>query len=261
MRLPLPLLLLLSAAIPAAPAPSPSAGPRSIATWVGWSENITANFATVTPYLDRISSISLALPLPPLVPKSPPWFQDADVLRFTEMMTRHGVDTYVLLVGDQTNFCTRFGGASCSGRATDPGCRCADPADTTARDATISDAIALVNRFQMTGVDLDYEHLPVKTNATAAGGGLQKSLFQQSSDVYDDRANLVKPFSLFLRQISAALHAKGHKLSQCVGLYPTRDGGASMFYDPAVVGETVDTVRVMNYDMCKPRPPTRQPSR
>ena len=24
-----------------------------------------------------------------------------------------------------------------------------------------------------------------------------------------------------------------------------------MFYDPAVVGETVDTVRVMNYDMCK----------
>ena len=131
----------------------------------------------------------------------------------------------------------------------------------TARDATISDAIALVNRFQMTGVDLDYEHLPVKTNATAAGGGLQKSLFQQSSDVYNDRANLVKPFSLFLRQISAALHAKGHKLSQCVGLYPTRDGGASMFYDPAVVGETVDTVRVMNYDMCKPRPPTRQQSR
>ena len=59
MRLPLPLLLLLSAAIPTAPAPSPSAGPRSIATWVGWSENITANFATVTPYLDRISSISL----------------------------------------------------------------------------------------------------------------------------------------------------------------------------------------------------------
>ena len=195
------------------------------------------------------------------LPKSPPWFQDADVLRFTEMMTRHGVDTYVLLVGDQTNFCTRFGGASCSGRATDPGCRCADPADTTARDATVSDAIALVNRFQMTGVDLDYEHLPVKTNATAAGGGLQKSLFQQSSDVYNDKANLVKPFSLFLRQISAALHAKGHKLSQCVGLYPTRDGGASMFYDPAVVGETVDTVRVMNYDMCKPRPPTRQPSR
>ena len=69
--------------------------------------------------------------------------------------------------------------------------------------------------------------------------------------MYNDSANLVKPFSLFLRQISAALHAKGHKLSQCVGLYPTRDGGASMFYDPAVVGETVDTVRVMNYDMCK----------
>ena len=33
-----------------------------------------------------------------------------------------------------------------------------------------------------------------------------------------------------------------------------------MFYDPAVVGETVDTVRVMNYDMCKLNAPCLLPA-
>lgn len=38
-------------------------------------------------------------------------------------------------------------------------------------------------------------------------------------------------------------------MGRCVGSYPTRDGGIAVYYDPAVVAETNDVVRVMNYDM------------
>ena len=42
------------------------------------------------------------------------------------------------------------------------------------------------------------------------------------------------------------MDAKGMKMSECVGSYPTHDGGVSVYYDPAVVAETNDVVRVMN---------------
>ena len=85
----------------------------------------------------------------------------------------------------------------------------------------------VVNRTEAAGyagVDLDFEHLPKNSTVTDA-------------------------YSAFLRQLSTALHAGGMKLSACVGSYPTADDGISVFYDPAVINETVDIVRVMNYDM------------
>jgi hypothetical protein len=41
-----------------------SSSQRSISTWIGWeTTNLTQNYAAVLPYLDRISSLSLALPV------------------------------------------------------------------------------------------------------------------------------------------------------------------------------------------------------
>ena len=62
-------------------------------------------------------------------------------------------------------------------------------------------------------------------------------------------AELTARFSILIRTLSKALHAEGLQLSQCVGTYPTRDGGVRVFYDPTVLGEVVDVIRVMNYDM------------
>ena len=56
-------------------------------------------------------------------------------------------------------------------------------------------------------------------------------------------------FSDYLRALSTALHAHGLKLSQCVGSYPKPDqrtAEIATFYDPQVVGETNDVVRVRN---------------
>ena len=53
----------------------------------------------------------------------------------------------------------------------------------------------------------------------------------------------------FLRALSAALHHNKLKMSECVGTYPTADGGVDVFYDTAVVAATNDVVRVMNYDV------------
>ena len=91
--------------------------------------------------------------------------------------------------------------------------------------------------------------------------------------MYDEsRCNYREAFTIFLTELSAALHARGHKLSECVGFYPTRSGGlfdqgsvnrtispasgfpsenasdrqVSMFYDPKVIADKVDIIRVMN---------------
>ena len=44
-------------------------------------------------------------------------------------------------------------------------------------------------------------------------------------------AELRSKYSDFLRARSSALHAKGFKMSECVGSYPTRDGGIAVYYD------------------------------
>ena len=73
------------------------------------------------------------------------------------------------------------------------------------------------------GIDLDFEHL--------------------------DPA-LQDKYSGFLRMVSSALHAIKKKLSHCVGFYPgmDQDPPKKIFYDPKVVAETCDLVRVMCYD-------------
>ena len=111
------------------------------------------------------------------------------------------------------------------------------------------------------GVDLDFEH--PETWGPDFADPLNKSF----------AAELTSKYSNFLRTLSSALHERGFKMSECVGSYPTRDGGIAVYYDPAVrvhasqrcalvkhmcshtvliiqvVGETNDLVRVMNYDM------------
>jgi spore germination protein YaaH len=74
------------------------------------------------------------------------------------------------------------------------------------------------------GIDLDFEHLD---------------------------PTLQDMYSAFLRQASAALHGIGKKLSHCVGFYPGMelDPPKKIFYNPKVVAETCDLIRVMCYDM------------
>ncbi len=74
------------------------------------------------------------------------------------------------------------------------------------------------------GIDLDFEHL--------------------------DPA-LQEKYSEFLRKVSSALHGTGKKLSHCVGFYPGMELNPpkKVFYDPKVVAETCDLIRVMCYDL------------
>ncbi|MFC1739634.1 glycosyl hydrolase family 18 protein [Planctomycetota bacterium] len=73
------------------------------------------------------------------------------------------------------------------------------------------------------GIDLDLEHLDTKYKDT---------------------------YSIFLREVSAALHKAGKKLAICVGYYPPMYKDKLVFwYDPKVIGRTCDMVRVMCYDM------------
>ena len=74
------------------------------------------------------------------------------------------------------------------------------------------------------GIDLDFEHLD---------SGLQDQ------------------YSEFLRAVSSSLHGSRKKLSHCVGYYPGMDQNPprKIFYDPKVVAETCDLIRVMCYDL------------
>lgn len=74
------------------------------------------------------------------------------------------------------------------------------------------------------GIDLDFEHLDPDVQNT---------------------------YSAFLRKASQQLHNAGKKMSHCVGYYPAsvNNPDAKQFYDPAVLAETCDLVRVMCYDM------------
>ena len=96
--------------------------------------------------------------------------------------------------------------------------------DTPAhRRATVNQFVHECQVKNYDGIDLDFEHLD---------------------------PSLQSAYSDFLRQISAALHKIGKKLSICVDTYPTPEWTTpeGQFYDPKVVGETCDLVRVMCYD-------------
>ena len=92
------------------------------------------------------------------------------------------------------------------------------------RAATVRKCLEMVHDGHFKGIDLDFEHLPQNATVMAA-------------------------YSLFLHQLSDALHKQGLLMSACVGSYPTEAGGISVFYDPEAINATCDVVRVMNYDM------------
>ena len=92
------------------------------------------------------------------------------------------------------------------------------------REKTIAQFVKQAQDGGYSGVDLDFEHLPINASVTNA-------------------------YSIFLRALSKELHKVGLLLSACVGNYPTPSNGINVFYDPAVLNETCDVVRVMNYDM------------
>jgi len=97
--------------------------------------------------------------------------------------------------------------------------------DTPARSqATIDGYLKECRDMGYDGVDLDFEHLDPKVQAGYSG---------------------------FLRQASKALKGIKRKMSHCVGYYPgmEKDPPRQLFYDPAVVAETCDLVRVMCYDL------------
>jgi hypothetical protein len=101
----------------------------------------------------------------------------------------------------------------------------ASAVDTPAhRRATVDQYLQACQVQGYDGIDLDFEHLDPSLQST---------------------------YSEFLRQASSALHGMGRKLSICVGCYPNAEWNSpeKTFYDPKVVGETCDLIRVMCYDM------------
>ncbi len=97
--------------------------------------------------------------------------------------------------------------------------------DTPAHaQATLEKYIEACRTKGYDGIDLDFEHLDPAIQ-----------------DKYSD----------FLRLVSSSLHRLSKKLSHCVGFYPGMELNPprKIFYDPKVVAETCDMIRVMCYDM------------
>ena len=152
----------------------------------------------------------------------PPGADNITGQRFNAELKAMGIDTYVLWGGQWSSFAT--------------------PA---AINGTVVDTLAMVQDNGYTGVDLDFEH------PQTWGPDFQDPMNSTF------KAELTSKYSDFLHALSAALHAKGLKMSECVGSYPTADGRITVYYDPAVVAETNDIIRVMNYE-CVKFPPALQ---
>ena len=179
---------------------------RKIDTWFGWYGNYSETLAAVEPYIDSISSLSMGLSSAPA----------AEVKNFSADMRSRGIDTYYLMGGDQTWFCAEFAGPTCDGLSTDDdGCRCTNPHNDSARNKSIVHILKTVEAYGVTGIDIDFEHLPLLSEATPNG---QLSRGIPTNNVYNEsRCNYREAYSIFLDQLSSALHAKGYKLSECVG--------------------------------------------
>jgi spore germination protein YaaH len=101
----------------------------------------------------------------------------------------------------------------------------ADAFDTRAHaSATIAEYVRLCKETGYGGIDLDFEHIDVSFR---------------------------RRYSDFMRALSSELHAIGRRLSICIfAIDPDMyERIPDLFYDPAVVGEVCDEVRVMCYDM------------
>ena len=129
----------------------------------------------------------------------PPGSANISAIQFNAELKSMGIDTYFLWGGNWNSFWT---------------------------EEAINNTVAYVfNQLETTGetgVDLDFEH--PETWGPDFADPLNKTF----------AAELTSKYSGFLRTLSSALHAKGFKMSECVGSYPTRDGGIAVYYDPKV---------------------------
>ncbi len=97
--------------------------------------------------------------------------------------------------------------------------------DTPAHaQATLKEYVQACGTRGFDGIDLDFENLDPKVQGN---------------------------YSEFIRMVSEKLHAMKKKVSHCVGFYPGMDENPprKLFYDPEVVAENCDLIRVMCYDL------------
>ena len=160
-----------------------------------------------------------------IIGMGPPGKDNVTSLQFCTELQAMGIDTYFLWGGNWNSFST--------------------PA---AINGSVEYVLKNLNGSGLTGVDLDFEH--PETWGPDFADPLNASFAAELTSRYSD----------FLRTLSAALHANGKKMSECVGSYPTRDGGVKVYYDPAVVAATNDVVRVMNCMIVRPPPTSPSPA-
>lgn len=129
----------------------------------------------------------------------PPGPGNVSAAQFNAELKAMGIDTYFLWGGNWNSFWTK-----------------------EAINNTVQYVFKQLEATGEVGVDLDFEH--PETWGPDFADPLNKSFAAELTSKYSD----------FLRTLSAALHAKGFKMSECVGSYPTRDGGIAVYYDPAV---------------------------
>jgi spore germination protein YaaH len=96
-------------------------------------------------------------------------------------------------------------------------------ATAEARQSTIERFMKYIDEDGCDGIDLDLEHL--------------------NTDIREE-------YSIFMRELSKQLHARGKKLAMCVGFYPPMvEKDFHFWYDPKTIAENCDQVRIMGYDM------------
>ncbi len=92
-----------------------------------------------------------------------------------------------------------------------------------ARNTTIARFMKYIDEDGCDGIDLDLEHL---------------------------NPDIKEQYSIFMRHLSKELRAKGKKLTMCVGFYPPMVAkDFNFWYDPEMIAQTCDQVRIMGYDM------------
>ena len=267
-----PPLACLSAQTSASPPRArPRGNRRTLSTWIGvgtagpqggmGGADNTEALAWLHSHHDRISSLSIT-------GYGKPGSKNVSALQFNTAAAALGVDTYVLWGGDWDSFATPAAiGATVAqtldmvkkGGYTGVDLDFEHPQtwgpDWPAKMGNDTFAAELRSKCERP-LSL------VNTSAVAQNGGLSvpPSRLCTVTSAHVDTVNTwdtwVAVFSGapladsdFLRALSAALHHNKLKMSECVGTYPTADGGVDVFYDTAVVAATNDVVRVMNYDV------------
>eukprot|EP00658_Telonema_sp_P-2_P065154 TRINITY_DN54476_c0_g1_i1.p1 TRINITY_DN54476_c0_g1~~TRINITY_DN54476_c0_g1_i1.p1 ORF type:complete len:316 (+),score=63.59 TRINITY_DN54476_c0_g1_i1:234-1181(+) len=203
------MLVLLVAALCSLPT---SAGSRTISTWIAPGDGGIGN-RDLTEALAWVTKNQGHISSLSAFRYGTGGAQNLTAASFNTQVRALGIDVYTLWGGNYGDF-----------------------ENATAIAATVAEVLDMVTAGNFSGVDLDFEH-PESWGPQFVG---------MNSTT---RAELRAQYSRLLRALSSALHAAGSKMSECVGTYPTRQNGVDVYYDPQVIGETNDVVRVMNYDM------------